>query len=104
MNEELVRELLSRKKKTAKTEELQQYKEEILKLRAIGLSLQDICFYLRREHKIKVSPSTLKNAIPELENRVGKLRKLIEKMTDKELKESWRILETELEKRRLIQR
>jgi len=104
INEELVREILGKKKKPAKVEEVQLYKDEIIQLRKAGLSLQDICFYLRKEHKLKVSSSTLKAAIPELENRIGKIKKIIPKMTNEELKETWKILENELEKRGLVQR
>lgn len=103
INKELVEELLSKKKKSAKIEELQQYKDIVLELRNAGLSLQDICFYLRKEHKIKVSTSTLKSAFPELENRIGRFEKLIVKMTDEELRQAYKIFKSELQKRGLLQ-
>ena len=102
INEELVQELLRRKKKSSKMEELQKHKELILQLRKSGLSLQDICFYLRKELGIKVSTSTLREAIPELENRLGKAIKIVKKMTNEELKMLWNELKAELAKRGLI--
>jgi len=99
MNQELVEKLLSKKNKSKKVEEVIKYKDEIMQLRKLGLSLQDICFYLRKEHGLKVSTQTLKVAIPELAERIKQFEKLISNMLDEELKQAYHIFKRELEKR-----
>ncbi|RUM41175.1 MAG: hypothetical protein DSY34_04165, partial [Desulfurobacterium sp.] len=75
INQELVEKLLSKKNKSKKVEEVLKYKDEIMQLRKLGLSLQDICFYIRKEHGLKISVQTLKNAIPELAERIKQFEK-----------------------------
>jgi len=99
INQELVEKLLSRKNKSKKVEEVMKYRNEIMQLRKLGLSLQDICFYLRKEHGLKVSTQTLKVAIPELAERLKQFEKLISNMLDEELKKAYHILRSEIERR-----
>jgi len=102
INQELVEKLLSKKNKSKKVEEVLKYKDEIMQLRKLGLSLQDICFYIRKEHGLKVSTQTLKVAIPELAERIKQFEKLISNMLDEELKKAYSILRNEIEKRGLV--
>ena len=99
INQELVEKLLSKKNKSKKVEEVIKYRDEIMQLRKLGLSLQDICFYLRKEHGLKISTQTLKVAIPELAERVKQFEKLVSNMLDEELKQAYHILKREFEKR-----
>jgi hypothetical protein len=102
INQELVEKILGKKNKSRKAEEILKYKNEIIELRKLGLSLQDICFYLRKEHGLKVSIQTLKIAIPELAERIKQFEKLISNMLDEELKKAYSILRNEIEKRGLV--
>ena len=104
LNRDLIKEILSRKKKTSKSEKLMEYRELILKLHDLGLSLQDICIYLKHEHKIKVSPTTLRKVFPELIKRLDRFEKLIKNMTDEELKKAYRIMRKELEERGMLRK
>jgi hypothetical protein len=99
INQELVEKILGKKNKSRKAEEILKYKNEIIELRKLGLSMQDICFYLRKEHGLKVSTQTLKTAIPELAEKIKQFEKLIANMFDEELKQAYFLLNKELEKR-----
>lgn len=99
LNQELIKDLLSRKKKGSKTEELKKYRELILELRNLGLSINDICIYLKREHKIKVSPATLKSAFPELTSRLKQFERIVKNMDDNELKKAYEIVRKEIASR-----
>ena len=48
LNQKLINEILSRKKRGSKSEKLMEYRELIFKLHSLGLSLQDICAYLNK--------------------------------------------------------
>lgn len=101
VDQSLVNELLSRKKKRpTKAEEVRQYREEILELRKMGLSLSDICAYLGKKYGLSVSPETLKRAVPELVNRVEIVKRYLSKMTLQELVEVNRYLKELYDRKR----
>ncbi len=104
LNQELIKELLSRKKRGSKAEELNEYRELIFKIHSLGLSLQDICTYLKREHKVKVSPITLKRVFPELTRRLEQFEKIVTNMTNEELERARKIMRDELEKRGMLRK
>ena len=104
LNQKLINEILSRKKRGSKSEKLMEYRELVFKLHSFGLSLQDICAYLKQEYKLKVSPITLKNAFPELIKRLDQFEKIVKNMTNEELKKAYKIMREELAKRGMLKK
>jgi len=67
VDEKIVALILNRKgKRTSKAEIVRRYRDEILELRGMKMSLKDICAYLETKYSLSVSPETLKKAVPEL--------------------------------------
>jgi DNA-binding transcriptional MerR regulator len=99
IDEQLVQSLLQRKKrKSLKTELVQQHREEILALRERGLSLADICAYLEAKYSLSVSPDTLKKAVPEVVNKVQRVARLISSLSCSELKQVASYVQARIEK------
>jgi IS30 family transposase len=77
IDEKLVAEIAQRgRRRRTKQERVAELKEEILELRKRGLSLAQICLYLSKRYRLKVSPKTLVKAVPELRSAPAKERLL----------------------------
>ena len=98
VDKNIVNIILQRKKRKAtKADLVRQYREEILELRKMGLSLSDICSYLESKYNISVSPETLKKAVPELVDRVKRVINLISSLSCSELQQVARAVKERLD-------
>jgi len=98
VDENIVNLILKRKnRRSTKADIIRQYREEILELRQMGLSLADICSYLESKYNLSVSPETLKKAVPELVNKVERVIKLLSSLSCSELNQIAKVVRERLE-------
>ena len=98
VDENIVNLILKRKnRRSTKADIIRQYREEILELRQMGLSLADICSYLESKYNLSVSPETLKKAVPELVNKVERVIKLLSSLSCSELNQVAKVVRERLE-------
>jgi len=88
INEEVLQSIISHNtKRNEKKEKILSLKQEILELRDRGLSANKIAEYLKKAHKLKVTPTYLKKLIPELSAKTDYVANILLNMKDDEIVE-----------------
>ena len=88
INEEILQSIISKTaKRNEKKEQILSLKQEILELRNRGLSISKITEYLKKAHKLKVTPIYLKKVIPELSAKTDYVANILLSMKDDEIVE-----------------